>query len=162
MLETKYDEIFEFWIPGVCLSGKLVSKTKISWQAMLSGEKWCMYNVSIAGVSYWYYSQWTIIHRTILHTFYNNLLLFRHLTSGLYRKYFIGRHSFEVRSNFLEAISRAFEMTAGRPCRVLWTLCCWDWPCTTPCWSSPRCWWWACQAFILITLFLLTQPTGQH
>ena len=29
MLETKYDEIFEFWIPGVCLSGKLVGITKI-------------------------------------------------------------------------------------------------------------------------------------
>ena len=36
---------------------------------------------------------------------------------------------------------------AGQRCPVLWTRCCWGWPCTTRCSSWPRWWWSGCPAF---------------
>ena len=48
MLETNYNEIFEFWIPGVSLSGDLgidiyiyihIKIQNIFWHSMFSGKK---------------------------------------------------------------------------------------------------------------------------
>ena len=142
MLENHYDEVFEFWIPGVCLTGRYFKVLKF-WVLKKSDLMWLMI-ILIWEESFilelWFKTEQFYMHR-YQYFFPKESPSWALLAICSQQSSCRGKQSI-----FPCSYLSTYLSMAGQRCPVLWTPCCWDWPCTTRCSSWPRWWWSGCPA----------------